>query len=76
MPNYIQLYCISKDYTPIEPPSYEQFGPSCQAVCTPPETVTDRGERVARLTPLVARHTVAPSEAIGLRMFSSDWLEV
>lgn len=32
------------------------------AVCTPPETVTDRGERVARLTPLVARHTVAPSE--------------
>lgn len=32
------------------------------AVCTPPETVTDRGERVARLAPLVARHTVAPSE--------------
>ena len=33
-----------------------------QAVCTPPETVTDRTERVSRLTPLVARHTVAPAE--------------
>ena len=89
--SHFQICSVDTD-TPLNHDIYqnsipkEEFGTSfCQAVCTPPETVTDRAERVARLAPLVARHTVAPSEAMDVarggywgrhwwaaKMFSND----